>query len=152
MDDLVRLIVMWGILLFCSRKRRIVLDWSRASDPRLIFNGVEELVDGELEWSEVLYRLEGLERIRWKNRERLSLVGGLPPIRVLGSGSRFILRLWLSPSSPCLAEWLASSSLLPPTGYMADLRTELHSSEWHRASVGVCKRGEKLAACWWMRV
>jgi len=42
--------------------REVVLDGSRMPDPELILDGVEDFVDGEPEWSELLYRLLGLER------------------------------------------------------------------------------------------
>ena len=49
-DGFVPLAVVEGTVLFCSREYEIVLDQS-----------FEDLVDGKLEWGEVLCRLEGLE-------------------------------------------------------------------------------------------
>ena len=63
------------------------------SDPRLVFDGVEDFVDGEHERGEVLYRLEGLERTRYENCERLSLIGKLLLIWISDSSSSFVLRL-----------------------------------------------------------
>ena len=62
MDGLVPFTVMVRPVLFCSEKCRIIPDWSRTSDPRLVLDAIEDLVDGETKRSEVLYRLEGLER------------------------------------------------------------------------------------------
>jgi len=64
MDGLVSFIVMIGTILFYYRRYRIVPNWSRALDPRMVFDGVADLVDGELERSEVLCRLEGSKWIR----------------------------------------------------------------------------------------
>jgi len=61
-DSLVPLTVVVRTTLFYSEKCRFVSDWSRASDPRLVLDGVEDLVDGEPKQSEVLCWLEGLER------------------------------------------------------------------------------------------
>ena len=56
--------VVVGAVLFCSGMRGIVLDGSRTPNQRLIFNGVEDFVDGEFERSELLYRLVGSEQAR----------------------------------------------------------------------------------------
>ena len=60
--DLVPLTVLVGTILFCFGKCRIILDWSRALDAQLVLDGAENLIDGELEQSEVLFQLESLER------------------------------------------------------------------------------------------
>ena len=62
MDDLVFLTVMVGEIFFYFGERRIVPDWSRASNPWLVLHeSVEVLVDGEPQWSEMLFRPEGSE-------------------------------------------------------------------------------------------
>ena len=63
-DGLVPFAVGVRTILFCSRKCRIVSDWSRASDPPLVLDGIEDLVNGEPERSKMLCRLEGLEKTR----------------------------------------------------------------------------------------
>ena len=65
-DDLVSLTVMVGAIFFCSRKYEIVHDQSQAPNLRLVFNGIEDLVDGELQRSEVSHQLIGLERV-WRD-------------------------------------------------------------------------------------
>ena len=47
-------------------------------DPGFILDDLENNLDGEVQWSEVLTHLEGLERIQLRVRECLLLVGGLP--------------------------------------------------------------------------
>jgi len=64
MDSLVSFAIVVGIILFCSGMREVVLDGSQTPDPWLILDGVEGLVDWELQWSELLYRLVGSERAR----------------------------------------------------------------------------------------
>ena len=52
-------------VLFCSGKCEIISVWFQATDPWFVVDvvdGVDDLVDGELERSEVLFQLEGLER------------------------------------------------------------------------------------------
>ena len=54
---------MWSLLSLkeqysSARKCKVVLDRSRTPDPWLILDGVEDLVEGELEQDEVLCRLE----------------------------------------------------------------------------------------------
>ena len=63
-DGLVPFAVRIRTILFCSGKCRIVPDWSRESEPRLVLDGIEDLVDAEPERSEVLCRLVGLEKTR----------------------------------------------------------------------------------------
>ena len=46
--------------IILPRKCRVVLDWPRVPHPRLIFDGIEDFVDGEPQWTEVLFHLEGL--------------------------------------------------------------------------------------------
>ena len=62
MDSSVPLAVVKGTILFYSRECEVVLDQSWTPEPRLILNGIEDLVDGELERGEVLCRLEGLKQ------------------------------------------------------------------------------------------
>ena len=64
MDGLVPFIVMVEAVFFCFRMRRVVLDGSRLPDPGLILDGVEDLIEGEPERSDLLYRLVGSERDR----------------------------------------------------------------------------------------
>jgi len=60
-NDFVPFTVIIGTVLFFSGRCKIVMDWYRALDPWLILDGVEDLIYGESERSEVLYRLESLE-------------------------------------------------------------------------------------------
>jgi len=64
MDDLVSLTIMVGTIFFCSEKCGIVPDWSWTPNPWLVFDGVEDFIDGESQRSEMLFhRLVSLERI-----------------------------------------------------------------------------------------
>jgi len=63
-DGIVSFTVLVRTILFYSEKCRIIPNWSRAPNPRLVLDGIEDLVDGEPERSEVLCRLEGLEQTR----------------------------------------------------------------------------------------
>ena len=61
MDGLVSLAVVEEAILFCSDEGRIILDWLRVLDPRLVLDGIKDFVDGKFQWSEMLLCLEGLE-------------------------------------------------------------------------------------------
>jgi len=61
MDGLVPLIVMVGAGLFCSEKSGAILDESWMPDLWLVLDGVEDFIDGEPKWSELLYWLVGSE-------------------------------------------------------------------------------------------
>ena len=63
MDGLVSFAVVIGTILFYSGRCRIVPDWFRTPDLWLVFDSVEDQIDGELKWSELLCRIEGSERI-----------------------------------------------------------------------------------------
>ena len=78
MDNLVSLALMIGVVLFYSIKYNIVPDWFWAPYPRLVLDGVEELVDGEPQQSELMFYLEGLEWAWREDQERLSLKIGCP--------------------------------------------------------------------------
>ena len=54
MDGLVLFTIMGRTILFYSEKCEIILDWPRAPDPRLVFDGIEDLVDGKPERNEML--------------------------------------------------------------------------------------------------
>ena len=54
-DGLVPFAVVIGTVFLRTRKREIVLDWFQASNSGLVFNGVEDLVDRELQQSEVFH-------------------------------------------------------------------------------------------------
>jgi len=62
MDSLVSFPIVIGAILFCSGKRRVVLDRSRTPDPGLVLNGIEDFVDEEPEQGELLYRIVDSER------------------------------------------------------------------------------------------
>ena len=87
------LTIMIGTIFLFSGKYGIVSDGSWASNPRLILDGVEDLVDGEPQRSGILFRLEGSEGTWREDRERLTLEGKLPPVQILGIGGGFVLRL-----------------------------------------------------------
>ena len=124
---------------------RIVSDWSRSLDPLLVCNGVKDLIDEEPEQSEVLYWLEGSERIRWKNWERLFLVSMLSLIQIPGPGRRLMLRFWLL-SVTVFGGVVGGPLLLPPTRCRVEFGIKPHSSVWNRASIYACTGGKKLAA------
>jgi len=54
-DGLVPFTVMVGTIFLRTEKRGIVLDWSQTSDPGLVFDGVEDLVDRELQQSKAFH-------------------------------------------------------------------------------------------------
>jgi len=54
-DGLVPFTVVVGTVFLRLGKRGIVVDWSRASNPGLIFDGVEDLVDRELQRNEAFH-------------------------------------------------------------------------------------------------
>jgi len=58
-DDLVPLIIMVRTIFFCSGECRVILG-SRLPHSRLVFYGIKDFVDGEPQWSEMLFHLEGL--------------------------------------------------------------------------------------------
>ena len=77
---------------------RIVLDRPRVPHLRLVFDNIEDFVDGERQRSEVLFHLEGLGWIRREDQEEhLSFVGWLPPIRAISMGWSSVSRLRLLP-------------------------------------------------------
>ena len=63
-DGLVPVTLMVRALPFYFGKCKIVPNWSWAPDPRLVLDGVGDLIDGKPLRSEVLCRLEGLEGAR----------------------------------------------------------------------------------------
>jgi len=65
-DSLLPLFVMVRAVFFCLGEYGIILAWFRMSDPWLVLDGVEDLIDSELQQSEVLCQLVGLE---WTWRE-----------------------------------------------------------------------------------
>ena len=60
-DNFVSFTIMIGVILFCSEKCEIVLNWSWISNPWLVLDGVEDLINGELQKSEVFLQLVGSE-------------------------------------------------------------------------------------------
>ena len=60
------------------REAWVVLDRFQASYSWFAFDATEDLVNGEPQQCEVLFRSEGSERIQRENRECLLLEGGLP--------------------------------------------------------------------------
>jgi len=105
-DSLVSFAVMIGTILFCSGRCRIVPDWSRVPNPWLVFDGIEDLVDGKPEGSELFCQLESSERVWWKNWECLSLIGRLPWFRFLALIVASYCDFDFSLSLPHLVEWL----------------------------------------------
>jgi len=53
MSSHVSLAIVEGIVLLCFRDDRIVMVWLWVPDPRLVFDGIINLVDGKSQWSEV---------------------------------------------------------------------------------------------------
>ena len=62
MDAHVSLAAVVGEALFYFGMRGVILDGSRMLDSLLVLDGVEDLVDGETQYSELLYRLVGSEQ------------------------------------------------------------------------------------------
>ena len=60
-DGLIPFTVVVGSVPFCSKKCRIVLNCFWTSDPCLVLDSIEDLVDEEPKRSEMLCQLEGLE-------------------------------------------------------------------------------------------
>ena len=58
MDGSVPLAVMEGTILFCSGKFEVVMDRSRTSDPQLVLDSVEDLVNRKHEWGECFISLK----------------------------------------------------------------------------------------------
>jgi len=46
-DGLISLTFMEGTVLFFFGECRVVLNWLQASYPRLVFDGIEDFIDGE---------------------------------------------------------------------------------------------------------
>ena len=88
-DDLVSFAFMKETILFHS-ECRVVLDRHRAPYPRLVLDGIEDLIDGKPQRGEVLFHLEDSGWIRREDRERLSFACWLPTIRVTGMGWSFM--------------------------------------------------------------
>ena len=73
-DGFVSLILVIGGIFLRFGERRIVLDRFRASDQRLIFEGVEHFIDREFQRSEVFHWPVALKRAWQEDRELLLLV------------------------------------------------------------------------------
>ena len=93
MDDLVSLAIVEGAVVLYSEVGKIILDWLQASDPRLVLDGIKDLVDGESQRSEILFRPKGLEWAWREDRESLSLEGILPLVLILDMGGGLVQRL-----------------------------------------------------------
>ena len=65
-----------GAVILRSKKRRVVLERSQASDPRFIFESVKDFIDRELQPSEAFHRSIASERAWGVDRNRLLLVSG----------------------------------------------------------------------------
>jgi len=77
-SDLVSLAFVEGTILSRSGKYGVMLDRLRASYPRLVFDGIKGVIDGEPQLGKMLLSSEGSEWIWGENRERLLLEGVLP--------------------------------------------------------------------------
>ena len=78
MDCSVSFTIVIRAIIFCFGECRVVLDRPQTLHPRLIFDGIEDFVDGESQRSEMLSHLEVLWWIRQKQGESAFLnLGGL---------------------------------------------------------------------------
>ena len=57
-----------------------------ASYTQLVLDGIEDFVNGEPQWGELLFHFEGSGRIHRENRESLLVEGGIPLILIAGMG------------------------------------------------------------------
>ena len=48
MDDLVSLNIIEGAVLLCFEESMIILDWLGVLDPKLVLDGIKDLVNGDL--------------------------------------------------------------------------------------------------------
>jgi len=148
-DGLVSLAFVVGAVFFGLGERRIVLEWSQAPDPSLIFDSAEDFVDRELHRGAAFRRFFASERTRGEDREHLLLLSGLPPMSVLSMVGSFARKLRLF-SIIIHRPILRSSWRKPSSPLQVGCKTELGKgprSCWRRcASRGVCIRGEQLAA------
>ena len=69
------------------------MDQFPVSNPRLIFEGVENFVDQELQQSEAFHRSVASEWTWWEDGEHLLLVRRLPAVPVLSVVRSFVSRL-----------------------------------------------------------
>ena len=90
-DSLMSLAVLVRTVIFRFRKYKIVLDRLPASYPLLVLDGTEDLINGEPQWGEVLFRAEGPEWTRKENQERLLLEDMFPQILVTAIGQSLTL-------------------------------------------------------------
>jgi len=106
------------IFFYTCSEGWFIPDWSRAPNPQLVLDGVEDLVDKEPQQREILFhRLVSSKWVWRKDGERLSLEDKLPPVSILGVGGGFIGRLRLSSNVTVLRGrlkevFIASSSWL----------------------------------------
>jgi len=63
-NTLMSLIIMARTVFFHSKECRVVLNWFGMLYSQLVLDGINNFVDGEPQWSEVFFHLEGLEWIR----------------------------------------------------------------------------------------
>ena len=54
-DSLETLTIIEGVVLLCFGEGKIVLDWLRVPNPRLIFDSIINLIDRESQQSKVLF-------------------------------------------------------------------------------------------------
>jgi len=136
-------------IIFCSRKCRVMLDRLRAPYPWLVLENTKHFVNGEPQWDEVMFRLEGLEWTWREDRERLLLEGGLSPILIIGIGWSLALRvhlLYIIIMFEREVDGALHSLLQLNEGWAMD-RTSLI---WVTPCFSRCLYGgEKPVACWW---
>ena len=89
MGGLVSFTFVEGTILSRSGKCGIMLDRLRVPYPRLVLDGIEDVVDGKPQRGEVLLRSEWIWR---ENQERLLLEDGLLPVLVVGMGRSLAMR------------------------------------------------------------
>ena len=97
MDSLMSLAVMIGAIIFCSEKWGIVLDYSQPTNPRLVLKGVKDLIDEELQRSEMLfYQIVSSKQFGGRIGSTYFLKASYPWIPILGVSEGFMQRLRLS--------------------------------------------------------
>ena len=96
MDGLVPFSLMKGAIFLRLEQWEIVMEWPWMYYPWLVLDGVEDLIDWELQQSEVFHWSIVSERTWWENQEYLILVSRLPRVSILSVVESLVRRLWVA--------------------------------------------------------